>query len=181
MAADGSGQLVVNASRSRTLLLIAAALAFVVAGFWMAGLVGDGPSLFQGRSRPLVVVLGWASVVVFGLALVFLVRRLFDPKPALVLDAQGLVDRSSASAVGRVDWAEVTEIAAQGEGPNRLIVIDVADREDLLARLPSGRRKLVQASKGVTGYPVNIPVAGLSLPEDDLLAAMRRFRDAAAR
>lgn len=164
---------VVTGSRLRAGLLCVAALAFVVGGLWMAGVLGPPPRIFRGGPRSVLAGVGWVSVVVFGLALAVLVGRLVRPRPALVLDAQGFTDTASASAAGRVTWTEVTGVGTSGAGQQRLLVVDVSDEQALLERLPDGRRRLAAASRAVTGHPVNIPLAGLSVGEAQLLRLMR--------
>ena len=165
---------VLTGSRSRTALLCLAALAFVVAGLWMAGVLGPAPRVFRGGPRPVLATLGWLSVVVFGLALAFLMHRLVRPRPALVLDAHGFTDGATAAAVGRVDWSEVTGVAVTGTGQARALVVDVADEQALLQRLPAGRRRLAAASRSTTGHAVTVPLAGLDVDGDELCALMRR-------
>jgi hypothetical protein len=164
---------VVTGSRLRTGLLALAALAFVIGGLWMAGVLGTSPRIFRGGPRSVLAAVAWVSVVVFGLALAVLVGRLVRPRRALVLDARGFTDAASASAAGRVAWAEVTGVGTSGVGQQRLLVVDVSDEQALLERLPAGRRRLAAASRAVTGHPVNIPLAGLSVGETELLRLIR--------
>ena len=170
---------VVTSSRVRTALLCLGALAFVVGGLWMAGVLGPSPRIFRGGPRSVLAAVGWLSVVVFGLALAVLVGRLVRPRPALVLDHLGFTDTATASAAGRVAWAEVTGVGTTGTGQQRLLVVDVRDEQALLDRLPAGRRRLTAASRAMTGHPVNIPLAGLSMGEAELLELMRERSGAA--
>lgn len=171
--APTGGTVVVTGSRLRTGLLCVAALVFVVGGLWMAGALGPSPRIFRGGPRSVLAAVGWLSVVVFALALLVLVGRLVRPRPALVLDELGFTDTATASAAGRVAWSEVTRVGTSGAGQQRLLVVDVRDEQALLERLPAGRRRLTAASRAVTGHPVNIPLAGLSLGEAELLGLMR--------
>jgi hypothetical protein len=163
----------VTGSRLRTALLCVAALAFVVGGLWMAGVLGQPPRIFRGGPRSVLAAVGWVSVVVFGLALAVLLGRLVRPRPALVLDEQGFTDTASPSGAGRVAWTEVIGVGTTGAGQQRLLVVDVSDERALLERLPTGRRRLTAASRAMTGHPVNIPLAGLSVGKTELLELIR--------
>jgi hypothetical protein len=67
----------------------------------------------------------------------------------------------------------VTGVGTTGAGQQRLLVVDVSDEQALLERLPAGRRRLTAASRATTRHPVNIPLAGLSMGESDLLRLVR--------
>jgi hypothetical protein len=69
--------------------------------------VGVGYSSFV-RSEWLPALLLWASAVFMLATWLGAARRLIDVGPALVIDNDGLTDRSGLSSVGFVPWADVT-------------------------------------------------------------------------
>jgi hypothetical protein len=162
-------ELVAYSSRGRLLLLLVGSLVLVA----LSGLAfGFGPV------GPVVGVLG---VVVFGCAAAFLVRRLLVRRPVLVLDAEGLEDRASASGAGRVRWDQVADVGVQSMGGNRVLSVVLRDPEALLAGQPALRRRVMAANTRLLGTPVNIPLSAVDVPEQQLLDAVDRWRRHAAR
>jgi hypothetical protein len=137
-------------------------------------------SLVSFGFRPGGPALGVLGLVVFGSAAGFLLRRLLVRRPTLVLDAGGLVDRASAVAAGRVPWDRVADVGVQTMGRNRVLSVLLRDPEAWLAAQPPLRRRTMALNAKLLGTPVNIPLSAVDVPEDELLAALARWRQHAA-
>src|SRR5947209_986342 len=66
--------------------------------------------IWKGTPFPamLTILAGIAGVIWFGSVLVWSATRLFDPKPALIIDSEGIVDNVSVLSVGGIPWQEIT-------------------------------------------------------------------------
>jgi hypothetical protein len=161
-------ELVAYSGRGRLLLLLGGSLVLVAA------------SLVSFGFRPGGAVLGVLGVVVFGVAAAYLLRRLLVRRPVLVLDVGGLVDRASAAAAGRVPWDQVADVGVQTMGGNRVLSVLLRDPETWLAAQPPLRRRTMAVNARMLGTPVNIPLSAVDVPEEELLAALDRWRQHAA-
>ena len=74
-----------------------------------------------------------ACVVIYGLFAVLLSVLLWRKPVALVIDRQGIIDRSDFVAVGRIDWSEIRRIRTIWIGM-RVLLIDLRDPRLLFHR-----------------------------------------------
>ena len=162
-------ELVAYTRRGRLLLLFAGSLVLVALSVACFGFRPGGP------------VVGVIGIVAFGLAAAFLLRRLLVRRPVLVLDAGGLVDRASAAGAGRVPWDQVADVGVQTMGRIRVLSVVLRDPEGWLAAQPPLRRRTMAVNAKLLGTPVNVPLAAVDVPEAELVAAVDRWRQHAAR
>lgn len=158
-------RLVAHAPRRRQLLLLVGALVLVAAA--IASLAAYGP---------VGVLIGGIGIAVFAPAAIWLAWRLLAPRPTLILDDDGLHDHASATAAGRVPWSRITQVTVQTVGGHRMLSVQVRDPHDLLAGQPAVRRRLLATNLSMLGTPVNVPLSAVDVPEDELLAAVERWR-----
>ncbi|HEY0098887.1 MAG TPA: STM3941 family protein, partial [Pyrinomonadaceae bacterium] len=105
---DAVDETIIYLSRTKILLLLLGAFAFVAAGIWMFSL-GDASIQSQRRfNEPLYVRgLGLAAILFFGSCGLYALKKLFDRKPALVFNSSGIVDNASSVAAGLIPWSDV--------------------------------------------------------------------------
>lgn len=146
------------------MLVILGSFAFVLAGVALWRWAEPRGPLDVVQIRGVAVV----AAVCFGGCGLYGCVKLSDPSPGLVLDRDGIPDNSSAVAVGRIPWADVTGVRVSAEGGQRFLTIDVAHPGKYLAR--GGRlSRLANAANARTyGSPVNIAATALAVPFDDL-------------
>jgi hypothetical protein len=116
-----------------------------------------------------------AGILFCAISGVFAARRLFDPTPGLVLDAEGLIDHSSVIGAGRVRWDEITEIRVTKSGPQRFLTVVVDDPRKFIDRGGSLRRKVYEANHRKAGSPVNVTTRTLRIPFEELVAKTSEF------
>ena len=113
----------------------------------------------QGSALKLVVgALGLLTFAGFGIAWTVLLLR---AGPGLVVDDTGFDDNSSAVAVGRVHWADVTSVSERSVFGTSLLVFDVRDPEAYLARLGRLARMAATANRRLFGSPIILTSVGL--------------------
>jgi len=115
----------------------------------------------QGSAVTLLVgTVGIVTFAGFGIAWIVLLLR---AGPGLVVDDTGFDDRSSATAVGRVQWADVTSVSQQSMFSASFVVVDVRDPDAYLARLGPVARLAAAANRRLTGSPVTVTSVGLKI------------------
>lgn len=164
-------RITIRPSRLHALPPTAGALLFVLAGIWMFRSADaeskHSPLFVQGVS--LLAIAFFGACALYGLA------KLLGRPPELVLDREGLVDRSNAAAAGRVAWSEIRDIEVVSVRSQRLLAIHVADPEMYFARGGPLRRLLRKLNHGSCGTPIAIPASALGLPIQDLERQVRDF------
>lgn len=129
---------------------------------------------------------GLVGVMFFGIGFLFVLSRAFSSRPALVLRHDGIVDDASGVAAGLVPWNEieaayVSELQTHGSR-QRYFCILPRNVDWLLAQQNPWKAWLMRQNMKMVGAPVTIPLAGLSMPEEEFFAAIRarvpdKFRD----
>jgi len=162
-------QKIIAVSKTKLLLLIGSACLFVACGYWM--LQRDPAEIASHRHSPLVVHgMGFLSIVLFGLAGLICVRKLFDRRPGLVLNSEGLTDYSSGSAVRFVPWSEITGFSAvDGRGP-KILIVNVANPDKYIEAGGPIRRRFNRINAGIYGgSPIAITSPALKIGFNELV------------
>jgi len=169
-------EVVIPLSRVKVILLSLAAVAFVGASFWIWSIADNQP-----RFHPLFMRgFALAGAVLFGLCGIYGCIKVFDGKPGLVIDREGVVDNSSAAPAGRIGWDEITALEVVEVSGQRMLAIRVVDPQKYVERGGPLRRMLNAANCRMTGSPINVSSHALSINFDDLLrvltAALNRHK-----
>jgi hypothetical protein len=168
MDSDAPAELVIRLSKSKLVLLILGAVAFVGASVWIWSI-----SEIQTRFDPLFVkAIAVAGVSFFGLCAIYGCFKVFDFRPGLIIDDQGIVDNSSAVAAGRILWHEVIGLKVSEIARQRFITIEVVDPKRFVDRGSFLSRMLNAANTKMTGSPINISSNTLCIEFDDLVQAL---------
>lgn len=117
-------QAVIPLSKKKTIRSLAGAILFVILGvlfilkpFWF--IKSDDPMMIR--------TIGYLCIAFFGIAAVFLVRTLTNKKDGFFIDAEGIIDRSSGVAVGRVYWKDITGMRVEQVASQPFIMLEVKD------------------------------------------------------
>jgi hypothetical protein len=159
--------LTVMARRGKQAWLVVASAVFVALGTWM---IVTGPAL--------LVVIGVVCVATFALFGVLGVRQMLQSGPALVVDASGITDRSSATPGGFVPWTEITGFGIWQSNGQKVVTVGVADPEAVLARANPIARIAMRASMRMSGTPVNIATTALPFTAEQLIMELMAFAPA---
>jgi hypothetical protein len=114
----------------------------------------------------------------FGAASIWVVRKLLDTRPAIVLSPEGLLD--NAGGIGLIPWTEITglrELSPTGSEwiHPRFLSVDVPDRERYIRRLPLVGRLLRQLDYQAYGTPLVIRLDQLDVSPEVLIAACKQY------
>jgi hypothetical protein len=168
MDSDATTEVVIPLSKGKVALLLLGAVAFVVGSIWIWS-IADG----QTRYNPLYMkAVAIAGVSFFGLCAMYGCVKVFDTRPGLIIDDQGVVDNSSAVAAGRILWNEVVALNVSEIAGQRFITIVVTDPQRFVERRNVLSRMLNAANTKMTGSPINISSNSLALKFDDVVQAL---------
>lgn len=152
----------VHASRLRSALLLAGAVAFVALG-----------ALLVRAGHPIV---GGSSVLFFGAGIPTLLRLLLDARPRLVIDEQGVLDR--ALGVGVIPWSEITGASVASVSGQRFVCLEVREPGFYTAQLGFLRRAVLGLNRAL-GFPeLSLSLSALPVDADDVVAEIERQRAA---
>ena len=158
--------LVIPASRIKLLGQCVAGLVFVAVGAFLMFV----PTRYGWFAR----FIGFVSVAFFGAAAVSIVYRLVKPTPAVILNAQGIVDNASGVSVGLILWEEIGEVREYRVQNQVFLGIMPKDLEALLEKQSRWKRTAIRANLSMGAAPVNIPQAALGVKVSDLVREIER-------
>ena len=160
-------------SKGKLLLSTLGAFAFVAIGFWfvLAPPSRTGSSL----ESTLLMVLGLVAILFFGGIAILVIRKLFDSRPGLVIDKQGLMDNSGGLSAGQILWQDIEAIQVLQIQRQRLILVLVNNPQDYIDRQSSSwKRKLMAMNYRQYGTPISISSNGLKISFGELLRMLEQ-------
>lgn len=165
-------------SKSKLIMMLFGASAFVAIGLWFVIAPPDIKNSYWGNPTRIAVV-GYASIIFFGLCTVVLMRKLPDNKPGLIIDDTGLSDNSSALSAGHISWADIENIYVLEFQKQRLLMLEVSNPQDYIDRQSSlFKRKGMALNYRMYGTPLSITANGLKIPFQELFALVtERFQE----
>jgi hypothetical protein len=102
------------------------------------------------------------ATALFGALFVFVVFRIARPRTTLVIDRDGLIDRSTVTAAGRVSWSEIDRVTTFKFLAQSFVGIWLKEPTALVRRLPPIKARLVEKNLRKGFPPVWIPAAMVS-------------------
>lgn len=157
--------------RWKMVLFAIGALLFVIAGLAI-GLAGSW------EATAAVVIATYAGVPFFGFGFLYFLYRFIIPKPALIVNDEGILDNASVVTAGLILWEEIKDIRATSFGTERMLVILPKDDEAILARQNPVKRLLMRMNRQLGGYIVWIPGNILPMSCEALRDEIKGFRKA---
>ena len=170
MDSEAPNGFVIPLSKAKIVLLLLGSLAFVGSGIWIWS-VADNQTHFNPFYIRAVAV---AGVSFFGLCALYCSFKVFDTRPGLIIDNQGIVDNSSAVAAGRISWDEIVGVKVAEVSGQRFITVEVANPERIVERGGFLSRLLNGESMKMTGSPINISSNSLNVKFDTLLEGLTK-------
>jgi hypothetical protein len=153
-------KVVIGPSRWRNLFLTLAGLAFVGGGIFI--LLIPPPS---GESRPLLI--GWGCILFFGACALVGLWQLFDSRPRIILDDEGIFDRSLGP--GKIPWGRIEGAYIQSIHGTEFICLQLLDADRHLQNLSAGKRALVELNAQLGFTPISLNLSGTNANAAELL------------
>ncbi|HYF63625.1 MAG TPA: STM3941 family protein [Herpetosiphonaceae bacterium] len=156
-------RIIINNSRVRFILLTVLSLAFVGIGVM---LVTSASASRAGNTWK-----GWLAIVFFGACAAVGAWQLFDRRPRLVIDDEGVFDRTLK--VGRIPWSAIAGATPQSILGNHFIALDLRNEEEWIARLPKPYRSMVKGNEALGFAKLNLNLSGTDAKPAELLALIQ--------
>lgn len=166
-----SNQTTIALSKSKIWMLIIGSIAFVALGYWMLTL--DAAALASQsakfRNPMLVHGVGYLSILFFGLCLLIGIKKLFDTKPGLVINAQGILDNVSNISPNPVPWRDIKGFDVAEIHKQKMLVIYLENPQQYIESATAMRKMGLLANAKLVGSPWVITASTLKTSFDELL------------
>jgi hypothetical protein len=156
-------------SKSKLTKGLSGCILFVLASLWIllyqpagSNPVFNNPLLKYGAAVSGILFFGWG--------IIYFSRKLADKKPGMIIDDEGLFDNSSAAAVGRIPWENITRVVTTQVMNQQFLIIVVNNPEHYI-----NEQHNVIKKKGMIynfkhyGSPIAITAGGLKCNLSELL------------
>ncbi len=174
---DSSDETIIELSKTKIVLLLLGASAFVAAGIWMFSLDAASIQSQHRFNNPVYVHgLGVVSIVFFGIFGLLALKMLFDKKPGLVFNKSGIVNNASSVSPGFIPWSEVIGAEIFEIQKQKLLIIKVRDPQEYISRGSSLRRTLNKANYKMAGSPISISANALKIDFSELVSLFDQYQ-----
>lgn len=146
----------IKSSRLKYILLLIASLGFVAGGIFIL-IHGDAGDTW----------VGWMSIVFFGAGIPIFVWQLVDSRPRLVIDDQGILDRTLG--VGVLPWSEITGAYLKSIRGNSFICLEVRNPERWIGKLSPVKRAMLSANEKLGFTALNLNLSAIAADPSQIL------------
>lgn len=109
-----------------------------------------------GTQQGLMAFIGGVGALFFGLVTYLLAPALFRSGPALVIDDEGVTDRTPLLGVGLIPWEEIEEVAVGQSSGRTYLFLTVPDVEQYLAQIGAIRRFVAKLHPVPSSLPIDL-------------------------
>lgn len=150
----------IKISKKKLLFLFLVGIGFLLLSF----LFSTQPSSFVNRtmrSEELVFIVGCIGLIMFGILSIFLFIKLFDSKPGLVINNEGIIDNASANPAGFIKWSDVISIGTKKVMSVQFILIQVKNPEEYIEKANRVNKIALKQNNREHGTPLVITSTSL--------------------
>jgi hypothetical protein len=165
-------------SKAKLAKLLIFSILFLIVGLWM--IITQPETSNPVFNNVFVKALAAYGGTLMGLlGIYFFTKKLFDKRPGIILDSQGITDNSGALSRGLIPWENIDvifekTIQASFASKERFITIGLKNPEQYIANETNPvKRKLMSLNSNNHNSPVNISTNGLKIRHGDLLQLMQ--------
>lgn len=181
MDATATGERAIGLSRTKIVLIMLGAGVLVAGGVWLLQFdAAEARAAFAFASPPMIRAIGAVSVAFFGAVGVYGFWKLFDDKPGLEFSSAGVIDNSSAVAVGLIPWTDIQGVEVIEMHGQKMLVVKLRDARRYVERGGRLRRALNRETLRMCGSPIVISSNALRIDFAELVELFERYREAYA-
>ena len=123
-------------------------------------------------------IIGLVGALFFGIGAVVIFWHLFDRKPGLIINDQGIVIGNSSKNSTLVLWSDIEEIVITKIHNQNFLTLMVKNPRDYIDRVTNPfTRKLAEINFNICGSPFSITTSTLQVKSDDLLNLLTKKLD----
>lgn len=168
---NGEMEKIIPLSRKKIIILALLSIGFLALGGFSLSVLDQVPRFNITPVRILLIV----STIFFVLAFLYLLKKLIDNSPGLILNAQGIHDNSSAVAAGEIPWSEITDISVTEVSGQRFITVRVRYPQRFMNKGHYLKKLLMKANLKLYGSPIQISANSLQIEFDHLLSSVEEY------
>ena len=174
-------QIEIPLSKNKLTLMLICSLIFISLGLWF---VIKPPTISNPiiGNPTLILTVGIAAILFFGLCALFIAKKLPDKTPGLIINNQGVTDNSSGVSVGLIPWDDIKEINVTNVANQKFLMLVVKNPDEYINRQKGFiKKKAMQMNYKSYGSPISISANGLKCNFNELFRILQnKFNDVKA-
>lgn len=155
-------------SKKKIFLLLVGAIVFVVAGIFFTLY----PETFQStryRNPEFIRIAGIASIIFFGACAVYASVKIFDKKTGLTINDDGIIDNSSGTSVGLIEWEDIEGFETINIAGTKILMIKTNKPEKYINQASNMfSKQALKTSLKLYGSPLSIASNSLDIRFNEL-------------
>jgi hypothetical protein len=165
-------------SKVKLTKLLLASIVFSIIGLWIAISKPDISNAFL-NNDVIKNIVAYGSMLMGLFGIYFFTKKLFDKRPGIVIDAQGITDNAGAMSVGLILWNDISDIKERIIqvslfSKQSFVVIILKHPETYISKQTNAiKRKIMSSNLNGYGSPINITSNGLKIKHNELLLLMK--------
>jgi hypothetical protein len=148
--------LVVKNSVGKYILYGLLSLVFVAGGIFILSVGKDLKS----------TIIGWSCIIFFGFGLLVFLRQILDTRPRIVIDENGIFDRTLG--IGVIDWQDIEQAYLNSIFGNDFISLILRDNEKYLQRISKPKAKLAKYNRTLGFETINLNLSGVNVKSKEI-------------
>ncbi|MDR2222926.1 MAG: hypothetical protein LBE34_09310 [Flavobacteriaceae bacterium] len=162
-------EIIIPLSKAKMALLMFACFVFVALGVCFVFAPPQGNHAIYNNPYILFVI-GIASIILFTFFAILYIKKMFDPKPGLIINNQGIWDNATAVSAGLIPWKDILSIEEVEAYSQKFILVVVSNPEEYLNKVTNSfKRKAIEANFKQYGTPISISANGLKISKNQLI------------
>jgi hypothetical protein len=154
---------VIYFSKKKTTFLLITCLSFVTIAISFIIDPPTGRIPFIDSPAALKVLLSVCALF-FGVISIFLIKKMFDRRPAIIIDGNGIDDNSSMCSAGYVEWNQIDTVWIIEVNRQKMIAIRLIDVESHMRLRSTFAKKTVKLNYKM--YEMHFAISANSLDTD---------------
>lgn len=160
-------------SKKKSFFILIASVCFVLFGWLMVLNPEYFTSVFF-RSLIMIKIVGISSIGFFGLCFVFIIKKLVDKRPGLIIDEYGIINNTTIASFGLIKWQEITRIAVGQVASTKFLILHTNNPFKFINMNKSFfEKRSVSMNYRIYGSPISIVSNSLKISFSDLEALIR--------
>ena len=117
-------------------------------------------------------VVGWANVLFFGAGVVLFVWQIVDRRPRLVIDDDGVFDRTLGAGV--IPWSEILDAEARSIAGQPFVMLALRDPDRFTRHVGAVQRAMTAGNRALGFEALNLNLSGLPIAGDVVVDRVRQ-------
>ena len=169
-------EVVINFSKKKVGLLCFAAIIFVILGFYLFQ-IADTQTVFNSSfMKVFTKISSIIAIIFFGFASVYALIKLFDNKPALVINENGIIDNSSSTSAGLIKWENIVSISITeifGIFGQKILSIEINNADEIITKQGILKKILMKLNNNFYKSPIQISSNALECNFQELYSILK--------